>query len=206
MSLKNTLSWLLLLLFTAMNASALDIPQGTFYFDNSLTRYTTVKFVYGSYSNPESYVITMTHEGNDLWSITIPERVTGMYRYTFAETSLSDGLHNETFPNLKDYITNTLGEKRTATCDLAIPVGWIFTPSNGNNWAAGSWKRPAGEPAYSGTLPVLFIDTENSPTALKTWGRKTRHNSWKYADVATTLGAASTRNPIVSSSTLSNRC
>ena len=91
MSLKNTLSWLLLLLFTAMNASALDIPQGTFYFDNSLTRYTTVKFVYGSYSNPESYVITMTHEGNDLWSITIPERVTGMYRYTFAETSLSDG-------------------------------------------------------------------------------------------------------------------
>ena len=162
MSLKNTLSWLIMLLFSAMNASALDIPQGTFYFDNSLTRYTTVKFVYGSYSNPESYVITMTHEGNDLWSITIPERVTGMYRYTFAETSLSDGLHNETFPNLKDYITNTLGEKRTATCDLAIPVGWIFTPSNGNNWAAGSWKRPAGEPAYSGTLPVLFIDTENS--------------------------------------------
>lgn len=162
MSSKNTLLGLLLLLVTATNATALDIPQGTFYFDNSLTKYSIVKFVFGSYSNAESYVITMTHEDNDLWSITIPETVTGMYRYTFAETSVSDGRHDESFPDLKDRISNTLGEKRTATCDLSIPVGWIFTPTSGNNWASGSWKRPGDQAAYSCTLPVMFINTDNS--------------------------------------------
>lgn len=162
MSLKNTLLGLLLIFFTAHSVTALDIPQGTFYFDNTLTQYSIVKFVFGSYSNAESYVITMTHEDGNVWSITIPETVTGMYRYTFAETSVSDGRHNETFPDLKDRISNTLGEKRTATCDLTIPVGWIFTPTSGNNWASGSWKRPEGQAAYSGTLPVLFINTENS--------------------------------------------
>ena len=102
MTKKNTLLTFVLLALSTLSASALDIPKGTFYFDNSLTKYSIVKFVFGSYSNPESYVMTMTNEGDNLWSITIPETVTGMYRYCFAETSLADGLHNETFPNLKD--------------------------------------------------------------------------------------------------------
>lgn len=147
---------------SAFNAHALDIPKGTFYFDNSLTKYSIVKFVFGSYSNPESYVMTMTNKGDDLWSITIPETVTGMYRYCFAETSLDDGLYNETFPNLKDRISNTLGEKRTATCELSIPVGWVFTPTSGNNWASGSWIRPGEATSYSGTLPVMFINTDDA--------------------------------------------
>ena len=158
---KNTLTALLLLILSAFNAQALDIPKGTFYFDNSLTKYSIVKFVFGSYSNPESYVMTMTNEGDNIWSITIPETVTGMYRYCFAETSLLDGLYNETFPNLKDRISNTLGEKRTATCELSIPVGWVFTPTSGNNWASGSWQMLGDATSYSSTLPVMFINTDD---------------------------------------------
>ncbi len=158
--MKNTLVTLLAIFVSVFSASALDIPKGTFYFDNSLTKYSIVKFVYGSYSNPESYVMTMTNEGENLWSITIPETVTGMYRYCFAETSLADGLHNETFPNLKDYISNTLGEKRTITCELSIPVGWVYTPTSGDNWASGAWQKPGDEASYSGTLPVMFINTD----------------------------------------------
>lgn len=161
MTKKNTL--LALMLLVMISASALDIPKGTFYFDNSLTKYSVVKFVFGSYSNPESYVMTMTNEGNNLWSITIPETVTGMYRYCFAETSIHDGMHQETFPNLKDRISNTLGEKRTTTCELSIPVGWVFTPTSGNNWASGSWRNPNGSSVgYSGTLPVMFINTDGA--------------------------------------------
>ena len=159
MTKKNTLLTFVLLALSTLSASALDIPKGTFYFDNSLTKYSIVKFVFGSYSNPMSYVMTMTDEGDNLWSITIPETVTGMYRYCFAETSLADGLHNETFPNLKDYISNTLGEKRTITCELPIPVGWVYTPTSGNNWASGAWQKPGDEASYSGTLPVMFINT-----------------------------------------------
>ena len=158
--MKNTLVTLLALIAGVFSASALDIPKGTFYFDNSLTQYSIVKFVFGSYSNPESYVMTMTNEGDNLWSITIPETVPGMYRYCFAETSLADGLYNETFPNLKDRISNVLGEKRTITCELSIPVGWTYTPTSGDNWASGIWKNPDSEKAYSTTLPVMFINTD----------------------------------------------
>ncbi|MBR5085739.1 MAG: CotH kinase family protein [Muribaculaceae bacterium] len=160
MTKKNTLLALVLLVTSILNAYALYIPKGTFYFDNSLTKYSIVKFVFGSYSNPESYVFTMTNEGNNLWSITIPETVTGMYRYCFAETSLADGIHNESFPDIKDRISNILGEKRTATCELSIPVGWIFTPSSGNNWASGTWRNPNPGNAYSNSLPVMFINTD----------------------------------------------
>ena len=160
MTKKNILLLPMLMMLSAFTAGALDIPQGTFYFDNSLTKYTVVKFVFGSYSNPESYVMSMTHEDDDLWSITIPETVTGMYRYCFAETSLADGMYTETFPDLKDRISNTLGEKRTTTCELSIPVGWVFTPTSGSNWATGMWVKPGDAMSYSGTLPVMFINTD----------------------------------------------
>ena len=161
MTKKNTLLTLVLLTLATFGASALNIPMGTFYFDNSLTKYSVVKFVFGSYSNPESYVMTMTSEGDNLWSITIPETVTGMYRYCFAETSIPDGQLNETFPDLKDRITSR-NEMRTSTCELSIPVGWVFTPTSGDNWAMGSWQKPGEATSYSGTLPVMFINTENS--------------------------------------------
>ena len=89
MTKKNTLPALMLLvmsMLTVISTHALDIPAGTFYYDNSLTKYATVKFIYGSYSNAESYIVTMTHEGDNLWSITMPEAVPGMYRYCFSET------------------------------------------------------------------------------------------------------------------------
>ena len=161
MTHKNTLIALFLIIVSAINAQALDIPKGTFYFDNSRTKYSIVKFVFGSYSNPESYIVTMTNEGDDLWSVTIPETVTGMYRYCFAETSIPDGMLYETFTDLKDRISSR-GEMRTATCELSIPVGWVFTPTSGNNWASGSWKKPGEEAAYSCTLPVMFINTDGA--------------------------------------------
>ena len=161
MTKKNTLLTLVLLALATFGANALNIPKGTFYFNNSLTNYSVVKFVFGSYSNPESFVMTMTSEGDNLWSITIPETVTGMYRYCFAETSIPDGQLNETFPDLKDRITSR-NEMRTSTCELSIPVGWVFTPTSGDNWAMGSWQKPGEATSYSGTLPVMFINTENS--------------------------------------------
>ena len=161
MTKKSTFLSLLFITLSVVAAEALDIPKGTFYFDNSLTKYSIVKFIFGSYSTPESYVMTMTDEGDDLWSITIPEKVTGMYRYSFAETTIPDGRLNETFPDLKDRISHTRNEKRTATSEIPIPVGWVFTPTSGDNWASGLWQRRSNSPPYSATLPVMFINTEN---------------------------------------------
>lgn len=158
---KLRLIMLLLSMTLSWTGFALDIPKGTFYFDNSLTGYTHVKFVYGSDSSPETYVVSMTLDEGARWVVTIPEKVSDMYRYTFAETSLADGKIEKTFSTVKEEISKTYNEYRTATTDKAILVGGIFVPETGDNWAQGGWQTLGGERyAYSGTLPVLFIETE----------------------------------------------
>lgn len=121
-----------------------------------------MKFVYGSDSRNETHVVSMSKYDNTLWSITFTEATTDMYRYTFAETTLPDGLISKTFSTVKEEISKTYNELRTATTDKAIIVGGVFVPESGDNWAQGNWETLSGEkPLYSGTLPVLFIYTEN---------------------------------------------
>lgn len=154
-------TFIIVAFFVGLSAWALDIPKGTFYFDNSLTGYAQVKFVYGSDSRAETYIVSMTDEGNGLWSITFPEKVNDMYRYTFANTQLSDGKIEKTFSTVKDEISNKYYEYRTATTDQTIVVGGTYTPLSGENWAQGSWKSPnANDIGYSGTLPVMYINTD----------------------------------------------
>ncbi len=154
----------------SMQVLALTIPQGTFYFDNSKTRYTTIKFVYGTNSPAISYVKTMTVLAKDTagrkaastWQISFVQDVPNMYRYTFAETSLSDGTYQKSFNDLKDAISNQYNEKRTATREDVFEAGQIFVPSSSDNWAQGSWEPlKQAQSEVSGTLPVLYIDTEN---------------------------------------------
>lgn len=141
---------------------ALTIPQGTFYFDNSKTQYSHIKFVYGKDSSPETYVARMTLYKDNIWSITFDTAVNNMYRYTFANTTLPDGKIDDTFTNVKENISKTRIEKRTATTVKTILVNGIFTPESGDNWAQGSWLPMTNNTAdYSGTLPVLYINTEN---------------------------------------------
>ena len=138
------------------------IPKGTFYFDNSKTKYENVKFVYGSDSKAQTWVVSMTHESGDKWLVTFPESVENMYRYTFAATTLPDGKIDDTFPNVKEDISKVRNELRTATTGATIIVGGTFTPSSGDNWAQGEWVVSTNGKGYSETLPVMFINTENS--------------------------------------------
>lgn len=156
------------LLCAAVQAFALDIPKGTFYFDNSLTHYPVVKFVYGSDNRNMACVISMTDMGNDRWAITFPETVTDMYRYCFAGTSMADSTYQQTFSSVKDYISLTLNENRTVTTDTPIPIGWTYTPTNNDKWASGVWQQPGGQ-AFSGTLPVLYIKTDTPVTSKETY-------------------------------------
>lgn len=149
------------ILFISLTTWSIDIPKGTFYFNNTLTKYSQVKFVYGSDSNAETYVVSMTNIGNNRWSVTIPSTVKNMYRYTFANTHLADGKISKTFSTVKEEISKTYNEYRTATTDQTIIVGGTYTPQSGDNWAQGSWIAPSTNTAeYSGTLPVMFINTD----------------------------------------------
>lgn len=160
---------LVTIFFIALASWALEIPKGKFYFDNSLTGYEQVKFVYGRDSRAETHVISMTNEGNSIWSVTIPQKVSDMYRYTFADTHLADGKIGKTFSTVKEEISKTYNEYRTATTDQTIIVGGTYTPYSGDNWAQGYWKEPeAGDTKYSGTLPVMFINTEGGAAITST--------------------------------------
>jgi len=45
---------LLSILLVSLTMSALDISAGTYYFDNSRTHYSCVKFVYGQYDSQKA--------------------------------------------------------------------------------------------------------------------------------------------------------
>jgi hypothetical protein len=160
-----------LLCAVSVGLRALTIPAGTLYFDNSKTSYASVSLVYGSDQRQESYVLRMTQDGNK-WRVTIPQTVTNMYRFTFVGAALRDGLHTQTFTSLKDSISLQAGLLRTATSDAQMSNGDIFVPQSGDNWAQGYWMSLAawqagqgsqpGTAQMSGTLPVVYIRTQNS--------------------------------------------
>lgn len=151
---------LIVMVMCAITATALDIPQGTFYFDNSLTQYESVKFVYGNES--VTYVKAMTLDKDNLWKISFDNTTTNMTRYMFAYTSLEEGTINKSVTTVKDEIVSNGGSRTATITDREILVGGVFVPSSNEQWAQGTWKVLGTEDLdYSGTLPVMFINTEN---------------------------------------------
>lgn len=179
----------LLLLLVVMESFALDIQKGTYYFDNSLTQYALPKFVYGSNTPAITHVVSMTDEGNNRWSITFSENVTGIYRYVVAATSMADSTYQQSFTSVKDYISLTLDEPRTITSDTPMPVGGIYTPTNNEKWASAEWRLPYDQ-AYSGTLPVIFINTEAPVTSKETYVSATCYIDAMGQEGYTSLGTA----------------
>lgn len=184
-SLNFQFSSFILLIVTLLLSSALyalDIPQGTIYFDNTKAQYDHLQFVYGKNPVAESYVYNMSETDKaGLWKIEIPTKVPNMYRYTFSSTTIPEGLVERTFDDLKEYISQDLNCYRTATRDNYITAGYVFVPQrsaeNGYNWAQGEWISMSAWEAqqsggggggattdYSGTLPVMYIETQNHAT------------------------------------------
>lgn len=159
-------------LLSVLDTFALTIPQGTLYFDNSLTGYSAVRFVYGSDQRQETYALAMTKDGNK-WRVEIPQTVTNMYRFTFVGGTIHEGLYTQDFNSFKDSISHQLSMNRTATSDAQMSAGDIFVPQSSDNWAQGNWlnlavwqasQGGAGTNSISGTLPVVYINTRNKQT------------------------------------------
>ena len=159
-------------LLSVLNTFALTIPQGTLYFDNSLTGYSAVRFVYGSDQRQETYALAMTQDGNK-WRVEIPQTVTNMYRFTFVGGDIREGFYAQDFNTFKDSISHQLSMNRTATSDAQMSAGDIFVPQSSDNWAQGNWlnlavwqasQGGAGTNSISGTLPVVYINTRNKQT------------------------------------------
>ena len=160
--------WLCLL---SLSAGALTIPQGTLYFDNSKTGYSSISFVYGTNDRAETYAVSMQQDGNK-WRVTIPQTVTNMYRFTFVGGAIREGLYAQDFNTFKDSISHQANLYRTATSEAQMQAGDIFVPTSSDNWTQGSWmalsqwemsqgSSTPGQAAISGTLPVVYVNTQN---------------------------------------------
>ena len=174
----------LLLLFVALVAAistcsaALNIPKGTIYYDNSITNFEFVKFVYGYENTTQgSIVVSMTKGENNVWSYTFSSNVRNVERYFFSGTKLSDGTYNQTISTFKDYIANDRSEIRTATLTSTFRTNYIFVPEDNTNknWYQGTWmsltdfkekEDNSNLPAAtcnpnSNTVPVVYLTTDN---------------------------------------------
>ena len=159
-----------LLGLSTVSLFALTIPQGTLYFDNSKTGYSSVCFVYGSDQRNETYALAMHQDGNK-WRVEIPQTVNNMYRFTFVGGTLNEGLYEQDFNSFKEYISHTLYLNRTATSEAQMSANDIFVPESGDNWAQGAWMNVtvwqnsqsgnSGQARISGTLPVIYVNTDN---------------------------------------------
>lgn len=131
---------LLLVSLCSFSALAVDIPKGTFYFDNSKTKYQTVSFVYGAEADIAPVIVRNMEKGEgDIWKITFNEAVPRQYRYFFTDFDVETTLYFP-FNEIKDTFVEQ-GYYRTATTNATIPVNYIFTPVSGEQWAQGEWRQ-----------------------------------------------------------------
>lgn len=148
-------------LLATVSTHAVTIPAGTYRFDNTVTKYSRVKFLYGQQTQSKTVIISLTQQPDGLWTFTIPDTVTGQSHYFFSDTSLPDGDYPMSVTVVKDDIAGKRGEHRTQTFkDLdntpMIP-GATFVPYNSDLYTSGRWEL---ETSATATLPTLYISTE----------------------------------------------
>lgn len=174
----------ILLLFAAVLvaistcSAALNIPRGTIYYDNSVTNFEFVKFVYGYENTTQgSIVVSMTKGENNVWSYTFSSNVRNVERYFFSGTKISDGTYKQEISTFKDYIVNDRKEIRTATLTNTFRTNYIFVPEDNTNknWYQGTWMSltdfkekednstlpSATCNPNSNTVPVVYLTTDN---------------------------------------------
>ena len=174
----------ILLLFVAVLvaistcSAALNIPRGTIYYDNSVTNFEFVKFVYGYENTTQgSIVVSMTKGENNVWSYTFGSNVRNVERYFFSGTKISDGTYKQEISTFKDYIVNDRKEIRTATLTNTFRTNYIFVPEDNTNknWYQGTWMSltdfkekednstlpSATCNPNSNTVPVVYLTTDN---------------------------------------------
>ena len=154
---------LILLFFLPLRLPALTVPTGTYRFENRLTQYARVKFIYGSSSEDITHIVSLRPEEGSLWTFDIATGAEGQTHYFFADTTLPDGEWPESIATLKDRIAGERGERRTQTFkdvdNMPMIPGGTFVPYSADLYTSGYWMAPAGS-LVSGTLPTLFIRTE----------------------------------------------
>lgn len=160
--------WLMLSLIVLAwsKAMAVDVPAGKYYFDNSKLNYATVKFVYGNDAEDLTHIVQLTKAEDGRWTFDITTEAKGQTHYFFTNSAMGVGEHNMKVTAVKDLIVER-GEHRTQTFkdsdNVPMIAGATFVPNSADLYTAGMWRRDgSSEGLLSGSLPVMYISTENN--------------------------------------------
>ena len=163
---------------------ALDFKAGTYYFDNSKVKFSSVRFVAGDTTSCSTVVFEMTPvDGKDWWKFTLSEKLSGIDHFTFIDSELTADTLMQTPKIFVDSLADIMGDSFRSTIlygferevygnhyDSHNYPSWVFCPLYNIPNTNGYWRPiDSYDATPSGTLPLVFINTQDSmPIITKT--------------------------------------
>ena len=101
---------------------AMDFNAGTYYFDNSKVKFSSVRFVAGDTTSCSTIVFEMTPvDGKDWWEFTLSEKLSGIDHFTFIDSELAADTLMQTPKFFVDSLASIMGDSFDRTRDVDTP-------------------------------------------------------------------------------------
>ncbi len=189
---KRSAMALMVVLMSTAGLSALNFEAGSYGFDNSKLKFSTVKMVVGNVTREFTRVCDMSPvEGKQWWQGQIADDLWDLDYFTFVETDAMAGTYHQRMSafldSLKQESNGTL--RRTGLNSKANLSGadtdlWIYCPLNDTQLSNGYWRPSSSYNATtSGTLPVVYLNTRDSATIVSK-DHYMQGNLWIDDDIA----------------------
>ena len=156
------------LLTLCLSVYAMDFNAGTYRFDNSKVKFSSVRFVAGNNDAATTFVLQMdTVEGKQWWQFTLSDTLANIDYYAFIESDMdADTIimaPQQFMDSIKtDTLTHVRCTKLKASSDNKYEPGWVFCTFSGLPDCNGYWRTVESYDAtITGSLPVIYITTDS---------------------------------------------
>ena len=166
-------SLFLSLALLSIDAQALNIYSGEYYFDNSKLKFETVRFVVGNVNRDFTAVYNMEPvDGTQWWKVVVDSDVKDLNYFTFVETDMEAGVFEvkisvflDILNNLNPNLRRTGLKSQTNIINDPNAQHWVYCPYNNAAMSDGYWRPDYSYDAtVSGSLPVVWLNTQDSVT------------------------------------------
>lgn len=146
---------------------AMDFNAGTFYFDNSKVKFSSVRFIAGNNATTTTIVYDMgSVEGRAWTQFKLAETLTDVDFYAFIESDMVADTLLQTPQQFMDSIkaNHVRSTKLMESYQWAYNYpGWVFCPVFNVPDCDGYWRpQNSYDGSPSGTVPVVHINTQDS--------------------------------------------
>lgn len=156
---------------------AYEFKIGTYYFDNSKTKFSSVRFVAGNNADTCTMVLEMNPvDGRQWWKFSLSKKLSGIDHYCFIDSDMPSDTFAMVPRQYVDSLSLALGDEFKSTLLFGVDSNiwgnnydgnnypsWVFCPSFKIPNTNGYWRPiDSYDATPSGTLPLVYINTEDS--------------------------------------------